>query len=267
MAGIFNDESRSERRKRRLFESAQVNPAQQAVKAGRAHFNRVLHGVLMPDSMMPIGPHGMKTLRQVPADYLAWVQAQPWARDWHPWHPVADYLLRFPLSETENSEPRTANLWPSHIAFVSPMQACTPTQEWHHPEHALLTCHPDRLLHEDKFHTFALGALGLRPVWFDEKLKAYRLTEQKRWQAIQAGAAAVKQSFKSQVSRERLVRVDSLGAEICTKHCYSSADEAQGRIDNILNSRRRNRPDYLRAYECERCGFWHLTRQKLPHES
>lgn len=261
MPGIFNDEPESERRKRRLFEAPQIDPTAQARKAGRPHFNRVLGGVLMPDSMMPIGPHGSKTLRQVPAVYLAWVQAQPWAQRWTAWQPVADYLTRWPLPDSAQEY-----VWPAHIAFVSPLQACTPTQEWNHPQHALLTCHPDSYLHEDKFHTFALGALGLRPSWYDKALQAYRLTPQKRWQAIQAGAAEVK--ARGGMPRSlTFVRVDDDGQTRCTKHCYPSEHAARSEIDRILTSRRRHRPDYLRTYECPECGFWHLTRQKLPHES
>jgi len=264
MAGIFHNETDDERRKRLFFESAPPDPTQQAKKAGMGHFNRSLHDVLMPQSAMPIGPHTGMLMERVPADYLAWVQAQPWAAHWHPWHPVADYLARFPNQEqgTRNKE----HLWPSHIVFVSPMQACAPSKDWHHPQHALLTCHPDTFLHEDKYHTFALGALGLRPVWYDAKLKAYRLTAQKRWQAIQAGAAEVK-SRNTGASHLTFERVDASGQTRCTKHCYATEHEAQVEITRILTSRRRHRPDYLRAYECPRCRFWHLTRQKLPHES
>lgn len=245
--------------------TAPADPMQQAQQAGALHLNKSLRACLMPQSAMPIGPHTGKLMERMPADYLAWVQAQPWAAQWHAWQPVADYLTRFPL----NQEPGTKNQaqeWPSHIAFVSPMQACAPSAEWHWPQHALLTCHPDTYLHEDKFHTFALGALGLRPVWYDKKLRAYRITGKRRDLALRHGAAAI--SAAPAVSAgTRWVRVAEDGSERCTKHCHASEHAANKEIRSILHSRRRHRPDYLRAYECPKCGFWHLTRQKLPHES
>lgn len=252
-------ETPEERRKRLFFESAPPNAGREARRTGRSHFNRVLHDVLMPDSLMPVGPHAEKTMRQVPAEYLAWVQAQPWSARWIPWKPVADYLTRFPLPDD------TPRQWPAHIAFVTPMLACQPTKEWHHPEHALLTGHHDDWLHGDKFHTFALGALGLRPQWFDPTQRAYRLTAQRRLWAIREGAAELAHPPQNRV-RAAFQRLREDGTVTCTKHCYSSQHEAAQQIEHILTSRRRNRPDYLRAYECPTCGLWHLTRQRLPHE-
>lgn len=236
-----------------------ADPMQQAQKAGVLHLNKSLRAILMPQSAMPIGPHTGKLMERMPQDYLAWVQAQPWTAHWQQWQPVADYLTRFLIADDSTE-------WPSPVVFVGPMQACEPSKKWHYPEHALLTCHPDAWLHEDKYHTFALGALGLRPSWYDQKLKAYRLTAGKRALAIRQGAGEIA-SHPRRAGFQKFVRVDDHGVERCTKHCYASEHEAAAEIDRILNSRRRNRPDYLRAYECQHCAFWHLTRQKLPNES
>ena len=248
-------------RKDRFWNTSPPNVTEQARQAGRAHFNRSLHAVLMPQSVMPIGPHTGKLMERVPPDYLAWVQAQPWAADWHPWHPVADYLTRFP---TENSEPRTENNeWPSHICTVTPMQACAPTQDWTYPEHALLRCHRDTWLHEDKYHTFALGALGLRPPWFDPKLQAYRLTAQKRHRAIQLGAGELAPSPRQQRTANReqpFQRLTAEGRPLCTKTHYSSKTLADQVIADRMKSHR-NRPDFLRSYLCPRCHLYHLTKQ------
>lgn len=258
-------ETPAERRKRLFFESAPPDPTAQARKAGRAHFNRSLHAVLMPQSVMPIGPHTGKLMERVPHDYLAWVQSQPWAAHWHPWHPVADYLTRFPLNQepgTRNQEP----LWPSHICTVTPMQPCPPTQEWNYPEHALLRCHRDGWLHEDKFHTFALGALGLRPPWFDTKLQAYRLTFQKRLDAIRLGAGELAPSVRQPGTRNQepgtFHRLTTDGKPLCTKHHYPTKADADIVAAQRMKSRH-NRPVMLRSYHCPDCGLHHLTSKPL----
>lgn len=242
--------SKEENEKFKFWGTAPTDPRAEARKHGGAHFDRVLHTTLMPDSPMPVGPHSEKTLRQVPPDYFAWVQAQPWAAAWTPWKPVADYLARFPIERPETY------VWPSHIAFVSALQACTPTQDWTNTQHAFLTCHPDKWQHEDKFHTFALGALGLRPRWFDRELQAYRLTPRRRQMAIDCGAFALPPSPAA--ARAEFVRIRDDGKITCTKHCYASEHEAGEEIDRCMK-RPRNRPKQLRSYECPRCGFWHLT--------
>jgi hypothetical protein len=248
-------ETPEERRKRLFFESAPPDPTAQAKKAGRAHFNRSLHDVLMPQSVMPIGPHTGKLMERVPHDYLAWVQAQPWAAHWHPWHPVADYLDRFPLPESQGPQ------WPSHICTVTAMQACAPTQEWNYPEHALLRCHHDIYLHEDKYHTFALGALGLRPQWFDPKIQAYRLTFPKRLLAIQLGAGELAADPR-QRDRPNYQRTASDGTPLCTKAHYATKEQADLVAAQRIESRR-NAPAFLRSYHCPECGLHHLTSKPL----
>lgn len=247
-------ETPEERRRRLFFESAPPDPTAQARKAGRAHFNRSLHAVLMPQSVMPIGPHTGKLMERVPHEYLAWVQSQPWAALWHPWHPVADYLTRFPLPDSQSPQ------WPSHICTVTAMQACAPTQEWNYPEHALLRCHRDTWLHEDKFHTFALGALGLRPPWFDTKLQAYRLTASKRTLAIQLGAGELAPSVRTRP--ETFQRTTTDGKPLCTKHHYATKAQADLVAAERMKSRH-NRPAMLRSYHCPDCGLHHLTSKPL----
>jgi hypothetical protein len=242
--------SKEELRREKFWNTAPTDHRREARKHGGAHFDRVLHTTLMPDSPMPVGPHAEKTMRQTPPDYLAWVNSQRWAASWTPWGPVADYLTRFPIEHAE------AHVWPQHIAFVTQLQACAPTQDWPGHEHALLTCHPDRWLHEDKFHTFAQGALNLRPKWYDRDRQAYRLTAQRRQKAIDCGAFALPASPAS--VRAEFVRIREDGQITCTKHCYVSENEAQQAIDHCMK-RPRNRPKQLRSYECPRCGFWHLT--------
>lgn len=248
-------ESKEERRKFRFWNTAPPDARRDARKHGGAHFDRVMHAVLMPDSPMPVGPHAEKTMRQVPVDYLAWVQAQPWAAAWVPWRPVADYLDRHPVGPDPDCPP--------HVVYVSQMQACTPTSEWTWPEHALLTCHPDIDLHGDKFHTFAQGALGLRPAWYNHDLRAYRLTSRRRWMAIQAGAFEIPSSAKRAPAEFRRIHPD--GKITCTKHCYADAKQAQTVINDRMRSRH-GRPEQLRSYECPKCGFWHLT-HKPAHEN
>lgn len=272
-------ETPEERRKRLFFESAPPDPTAQAKKAGSAHWNRSLGTVLMPQSVMPIGPHTGKLMERVPHDYLAYVQAQPWSKTWDPWHPVADYLTRFPLSlplsaeggaavspspslraASPQSVSQSCPMWPSHIATVTTMQACTPTQEWNYPEHALLRCHHDTYLHEDKFHTFALGALNLRPAWFDTKLAAYRLTFPKRHLAIQLGAGELAPSVRTRP--ETFQRLTADGKPLCAKHHYATKADADTVAAQRMKSRH-NRPVMLRSYHCPDCGLHHLTSKPL----
>ena len=47
-----------------------------------------------------------------------------------------------------------------------------------------------------------------------------------------------------------------------TKRGYSKR-EAQEQINKRLSAGEQNRPDFLRAYECPHCRFWHLTRKQV----
>lgn len=91
MGPIFDD---NDRQKNKFWNTAPVNPLAEARKRGLAYTSR---RPLMPESPFPFGEHLGKTMRQVPAAYLRWIDAQPWAGTWRLWLPVRDYLERFPL--------------------------------------------------------------------------------------------------------------------------------------------------------------------------
>ena len=255
-----------QRRRERFWRTAPPDPIRLAKQAGLPHYNRALGQVLMPQSAMPIGAHAGKIMSAVPADYLAWVNVQPWDAAWPAWAPVRDYIERHPvgiMSADDATQPDPVHLWPAAVVYVSPLMSCPPTSEWRWTEFAELTGHPD---HEDKLHAFAAGALGLLPRWFQTiggESRHYRLTATRRLNAIQAGAAVLPPSRKAQAMHFQRLRED--GTATCTKHCYPSKKDA----DTVANERstgrqyiRRNRPEvHLRSYECPRCGFWHLTKQ------
>ena len=47
----------------------------------------------------------------------------------------------------------------------------------------------------------------------------------------------------------------------CNKASYPDKKAALGAKNRALR-RRKNRPDHLRAYFCEECRAWHLTKQQ-----
>lgn len=252
-----------ENRRERFWLTAPTDPMAQARKHGHAHFNRALGKVLMPQSHMPIGEHRDKIMAEVPADYLAWVQAQPWAQQWPDWAPVADYLARHPLT-LENTA------WPPTICFVSPPIACPPTETWKWDTYCQLTALRG---HEDKLHAFAQGALRLRRDWAIHATAGeplhYRLSLARRHMAIQLGAFALEPGLKAKTAHQQHLREAAQDEPTCTKHAYGDETEANGAINhaalrrhNPLMPKRKDEP-ILRAYECPKCGFWHLTKQAL----
>ena len=276
MGPIFDD---NDRRRHRLFNGPQIDPTHEAAKRGVPYF-RAGHGrVLMPDSFMPVGQHAGKHLRAVPVAYLRWVNAQPWAAQWRPWQPVADYLTRFPVPEAN------AEVCPP-IIFVDTLTPCVPTKAWRWPSCCHLHCLPG---HEDKLHAFALGALGLERRWYQQprgSMPHYDLNEAKQELALGHGAELVdRQQMVEHLRRWReaggavapFVRVREDGTQTCTKHCYGSLKEAQTVINERLAGKNRgsslknygalprryrhNTPDFLRAYLCPKCGFHHITSQ------
>ena len=52
----------------------------------------------------------------------------------------------------------------------------------------------------------------------------------------------------------------------CEKKGYTKR-EADTAINCRTHGHQRNRPQHLRAYECERCGQWHLTHQHFRHDT
>jgi len=84
----------------RFWNEKPFDPVEAAAQGDRAHYNRVLGRVLMPDSYFPLGTqHREKTMRNVPVKYYRWLLAQPWFATSDGWAPVRDYLERFPVSE------------------------------------------------------------------------------------------------------------------------------------------------------------------------
>jgi uncharacterized protein YlaI len=51
----------------------------------------------------------------------------------------------------------------------------------------------------------------------------------------------------------------------CGKTSYLRKSEAMAARKRALR-RRKNRPDYLRAYYCDDCQAWHLTKQRHHHD-
>lgn len=255
-----------QRRRERFWNTAPPDPVKLAKQAGMPHYNRPLGQVLMPQSSMPIGPHAGKIMSEVPAEWLAWVNTQPWSANWHHWQPVRDYIERHPIGimdPADLTQPDPVHIWPTGgVIYVTELYDCPPTEDWKWPQFAELTCHRD---HEDKLHAFAEGALGLRPVWFQARAgerRHYRLTWQRRLDALRAGATELPRNRREQAQYFQRLRED--GSTTCTKKCFATKKDAETSINRRLEPARgfrRNTPVYLRAYECPRCGFWHLTRQ------
>lgn len=189
MPAIFNN---NDRRRHRLFNGPQRDPTALPRQRGTPyHARRSVTAtgtrVLMPDDFMPVGPHAGKHLRAVPPDYLLWVNQQLWASDWHPWQPVADYIDRFITSDAETSQTIPVTTGP--ILFVDPVHVWPTSIKCFAKGSSHLHTLPGYL---DYLHTFALGALNLRPDWFQNKeTPHYDLTLTKHQQAIRLGAVEI----------------------------------------------------------------------------
>lgn len=268
MGPIFDHE---QHQKHRFWNTAPVDPLAEAKKRGLAYTSR---RPLMADSPFPFGDHLGKTMRQVPAAYLRWIDAQPWAATWRDWAPVHDYLERHPLPEpgTDNRELRTVSI-------------CVTTIEVHAHAKEVFKDGACRLyvpLEEQApfLHAFAQGALDLRREWCraadDTAPPHYLLTPERQNIALNAGAELVTRRQQAEhawhwrrthgTAGQVLVREMPDGRVQCLKHCYATKKDA----DTVVNRRtqgrhsyRHQRPAYLRSYECPRCGFWHLTSKPL----
>lgn len=175
-----------ERRRWKLFNGKQHDPATRGRKSGVPYFRKNSARVLGPDDYFPLGPHMGKTLRQVPPDYLAWVDAQPWAREWHLWEPVRSYIERYILPSPEDypdfQEPHS-----SPVLFVSAFGPA-PADAGHCFEQGMSKLHtlPGW---EDALHTFA-NYLGLRESWYQRRRVLpphYRLTHAKHQRVLDLG--------------------------------------------------------------------------------
>lgn len=184
--------SDQDRWKWKTFNGPQVDPTRQAKKHGTPYYARrsmTADGgrMLRPDDFMPIGPHAGKMLRAVPADYLLWVNQQPWSREWHLWQPVAQFIESYITCDRETSDTIPVPTGP--LIYVDPVQqwptniACFKAGSSH--LHTL----PGYL---DYLETFALGALWLQPNWLQNKeTPHFDLTIRKHQQAIRCGAVEI----------------------------------------------------------------------------
>ena len=268
MGPIFDD---NDRQKNKFWNTAPVNPLAEARKRGLAYTSR---RPLMPESPFPFGEHLGKTMRQVPAAYLRWIDAQPWAGTWRLWLPVRDYLERFPLPEqqTENSELRTVRL------CVGPLEV-DPRATGVFKDGACRLYAPQDD-HQPFLHAFAQGALDLRPDWCRAADATapphYLLSPERQNMALDAGAELVTRRQLDEhawhwrrhhgASGTVFVREMPDGSKRCTKTCYATAKEAQTVINQRTQGRaryRHNRPEFLRHYPCPVCGFHHITSQPL----
>ena len=253
MSAIFDYKDRE---RHHFWTTAPVNPLALAKKSGTPYLTGK---PLMPESPMPVGEHVGKTMRQVPAEYLRWVNAQPWAAEWRHWAPVADYLERFPLPEEVKASSRV-------VLFVDTLTPCATSPAWRFP--AFCRLYATREADEPLLHAFALGALGLQKEWYQRPgpLPHYRLSEAGQCRALGLGAELADQAMAARHEwrkvSEPFVREMPDGSRRCTKACYADLKEATTTINERTkgrNSYRHNRPVYLRAYHCPHCGFYHLT--------
>lgn len=182
MPTIFSAE---ERRRHRFWNRAPADPTK-AARQGKGSYFRPGHGrVLMPDSFMPCGDHAGKVMRAVPLDYLLWANAQPWAKHWDSWQPVADYIDRFIIDgpDTQDALPDlpTPTFYLGSPLPVSPSQSLKVS--------SVLHCLPG---HEDLLHAFAVGGLGLSRDWYQPgALPHYDLSRSRHEHALSLGAVLI----------------------------------------------------------------------------
>ena len=273
MGPIFDHE---QHQKHKFWNTAPVNPLAEAKKRGLAYTSRK---PLMADSPFPFGEHLGKTMRQVPPDFLRWVDEQPWADTWHAWAPVRDYLQRHPLPEPKDElQARPVSI------YVSPIRVDPGARGVFREGAARLYVAQEA--HLEPLRCFAAGALDLRVDWMraaDATAPPHFLvTPEKQARALGLGAELVtlrqmdehtwhwrrthSGGTTAQPTGHEFVRIRPDGSQQCTKHCYATKKEADTAVNYLTEGRRQRRrqhPTYLRAYQCYRCGFWHITKQPL----
>lgn len=166
-------QSNDQLRRERFWRTPPKDPTAAARRGVGSYFRPGHNRVLMPDDFMPVGEHAGKHLRAVPADYLAWVDAQPWSHHWDSWLPVKDYLTRFPVEGNADTPVRfyvdSLKQWPTQIR-------CFKAGSSH------LHCLPGW---EDFLHAFVVGGLKLsRDYYQPGALPHYDLTVGKHHQAL-----------------------------------------------------------------------------------
>lgn len=262
MSAIFDHQDHE---KHCFWNTAPADPVALAARAAVPYQRGGRSRPLGPDDFMPVGEHVGKTMRQVPAAYLSWVNAQPWAATWRHWEPVAEYLTRhaLPVSETHSL---TVSKSPSPVLFCDTLTPCTPEPGWRFESYSRLYTPSED--HGPYLHAFAIGALGLERRHYQTPAGAlphYRLSEVGQERALSLGAELADrrtaQRHEWTLNRAPFVREMEDGSHRCTKHCYSKIEAETARNDRLdgRKQRRNTRPASLRIYECPQCGFWHLT--------
>lgn len=57
-----------------------------------------------------------------------------------------------------------------------------------------------------------------------------------------------------------------LYCNVCHKRCFNSYSKAMNEIRRQHHSKKKHHDICSRAYQCDKCGFWHLTSQILAKE-
>ena len=181
-------QSNDQLRREKFWRTPPPDPTKAFRKSGVPYYRPGKNRVLMPDDFMPLGPHAGKHLRAVPPDYLLWVHAQDWSKNWVQWRPVADFIDRFITSDPETEHRASYPTTP--VIFVDPIQQqSTSIIKCFQAGSSHLNTLPGHL---DLLQTFGIGALALNPDWLQHRVcPHFDLTIRKHQLAIQCGAIAI----------------------------------------------------------------------------
>lgn len=103
----LDSDLRGDEKKHRFWNTAPFDPIEGAHKAGYVHKARVLHGVLMSQSLMPVGQYRGRIMTAVPAWFLLHVHKSWWGTK-PKWAAVRDYTDRHLAEITERFEKEEA---------------------------------------------------------------------------------------------------------------------------------------------------------------
>lgn len=176
--------SNEQRERERFWRTPVPDPTRAPKRAGVPHFaKRNTLRALMPSDFIPVGEHAGKHLHAVPKDYLLWVNAQPWAKDWPQWQPIADYIDRHLIDASDSDRIEQYREDTTPIFFVDRLRQYPTQLRCFKAGSAHLHCLPG---HEDRLHAFAVGYLRLsRDYYQPGALPHYDLTVTKHQQALQ----------------------------------------------------------------------------------
>lgn len=176
--------SNEQRDRERFWRTPVPDPTRAPKRAGVPHFaKRNSLRALMPSDFIPIGEHAGKHLHAVPHDYLLWVNAQPWAKHWPQWQPIADYIDRNLLDASDSDRPLESPHPDTPLFFVDRLRRHPTPLRCFQAGSAHLHCLPG---HEDRLHAFAVGFLRLsRDYYQPGRLPHYDLTVTKHAQALE----------------------------------------------------------------------------------